>query len=106
MFMRKCDASGYRVLFEFFVKHSKKTRKEMKMKIKMIKCPCCGAQLDVDEKTKRSRCKYCRTQFFIEGDEIEVCEGSGQKEEKRNYAINNQNVSTGYAVARSQLPRP
>ena len=70
----------------FFVKHSKKTRKEMKMKIKMIKCPCCGAQLDVDEKTKRSRCKYCRTQFFIEGDEIEVY----------------QNVSTGYAVARSE----
>lgn len=72
------------------------------MRIKMINCPCCGAQLDIDEKAKRSRCRFCGTHFYIEDDEIGVCEDSGQKEEKRNYAINNQNVSTGYAVARSE----
>ena len=66
------------------------------MEIKMIRCPCCGAQLDVDEKNKRSRCKYCGSQFFIEDDEIEVCENSEQKEEKNN-AANIQSVSTGYS---------
>lgn len=68
------------------------------MKIRMINCPCCGAQLDVDEKTKRSRCRYCGTHFYIENDEIGVCEDSGQKEEKNSHTSNIQNVSTGYAV--------
>lgn len=63
------------------------------MKIKMINCPCCGAQLNVDEKTKRSQCRYCGTHFYIEDDEIGVCEES----DTTGYSAGSESIGVGYS---------
>ena len=38
------------------------------IKITSIKCPHCGANLEIDEKKKFTRCQYCNTNLVIEKD--------------------------------------
>lgn len=44
--------------------------REMVMKIVDAKCPCCGAQLNVDLGKKLATCEFCGTRFVVD-DEVQ-----------------------------------
>ena len=38
------------------------------MKVTCVKCPSCGANLNVEDNVKRTKCQYCNTAIMIEKD--------------------------------------
>ncbi len=44
------------------------------MKLEQIKCPNCGASMDVDEKCKRTKCEFCNSIFVVKKDYQNIIE--------------------------------
>ncbi len=50
------------------------------MKLIVLKCPTCGAFVDVQEGSRKAVCAFCDTPFYVDDDDDEAQKGAGQNE--------------------------
>lgn len=75
----------------------------MTLKLIVLKCPTCGAYVDVKEGSSRAVCAYCDTPFFVEDEqqEEEENESSGRAEDAEERAEAARKPKTGGDPSRS-----